>query len=155
MQNTSELVYPFAIKMLGFWLALLLFLANVEKIQEQNEQRVTLKYLVKCGFTPINCWQYLRAIWRDKTVCKTQVRMWHKRFLTGHYETKDNKRTGRPRTKVVPENIQMISDLLAEEGKLSLREICSRTGLKMGVVTRIVKKELKLRRRAPSSSPLN
>ncbi len=47
----------------------------------------------------------------------------------------------------------MISNLLAEEGKLSLHEICSRTDLKMGVVTRIVKKELKLRRRAPKFIP--
>ncbi len=139
--------------MLGFVLFLLLFLANVGRIQERTEQRTTLKFLVKSGFSPIECWHRLRNVWRDKVMCKTQIHFWHKHFLNGHNDTVDNKRSGRPRTKVIPENIEKVATLLDEQGKLSLREICDKTGLKMGVVTRIVKKELKLRQRAPKFIP--
>ncbi len=124
---------------------LLLFLANVQNIKECNEQRVTLKFLAKSGFRPIECWHRLKSIWGDKTMCKTQIRQWHKRFLNGETDTVDKKRTGRPRSKCTPENIEKVSDLLQEHGKLSLRAICGRTGLSMGVVIRIVKKELKLK----------
>ncbi len=92
-------------------------------------------------------------MWNDKTMCKTQVHFWHKRFVNGQDEIVDGKRSGRPRSKLTPENIQKVSDLLQAEGKLSLREICKRTDLKMGVVVRIVKKELKLKRRAPKFMP--
>ncbi len=86
-------------------------------------------------------------------MCKTQVRLWHKRFLSGEKETVDRKRSGRPRSKVTDKNIQLVSDLLQQEGKLSLRDICSKTGLKMGVVFRIIRKELKLKRRALKFMP--
>ncbi len=139
--------------MLRSLLALLLLFANLTKAQERNEQRVTLKFMVKTGFMPIECWRRLRTVWRDRTMCKTQVRFWHKRFKNGQEETDDNKRCGRPRTKVIQENIDKVGALLEAEGRLSLREVCDRTGLKMGVVTRIVKKELKLRHRAPKFMP--
>ncbi len=51
------------------------------------------------------------------------------------------------------ENINKVKTLLEEQGKLSLREICQQTDLKMGVVVRIVKKELKLKHRAPKFIP--
>ncbi len=139
--------------MAGLSVCLLLFLANVATIQERVEQRATLKFLAKSGFSPIECWNRLKAVWADKTLGKTQIRFWHKHFLNGHSDTKDSKRTGRPRSKTTPDNIQAVSTSLQNEGKMSLREVCSRTGLKMGVVNRIVKKELHLKKRAPKFMP--
>ncbi len=92
-------------------------------------------------------------MWKDKTLGKTQIRAWHKRFLSGDEETSDKKRPGRPCSKCTPENITKVRDLLQAEGKLSLREVCQRTGLRMGVVVRIVKKELNLKRQAPKFMP--
>ncbi len=142
-----------SIIMVGFFVFLLLFFANLATIKERIEQRATLKFLAKSGFSPIECWNRLKSVWREKTLGKTQIWHWHKHFLNGLNETADKKRTGRPRTKTTPENIQMVSELLQQEGKLSLRDICARTGLKMGVVVRIVKKELHLKRRAPKFMP--
>ncbi len=49
-------------KMFGLAVLLLVILANLTKAQERNEQRVTLKFLVKSGFRPIDCWQCLRTV---------------------------------------------------------------------------------------------
>ncbi len=135
--------------MVGFLICLFLLLATVATIQERKEQRATLKFLAKSGFQPIECWRRLRTVWRDKTLGKTQIREWHKRFLNGQDDTSDKKRTGKPRSKCTAENITKVREMLQDDGKMSLREICDRTGLKMGVVVRIVKKELKLKHRAP------
>ncbi len=142
-----------AVNMALFRMGILLLLATLATIQERVEQRATLKFLAKSGFSPIECWNRLKTVWRDKTLGKMQIRFWHKRFLNGLADTKDKKRSGRPRTKTTPENIQAVSDLLQNEGKLSLREICSRTSLKMGVVVRIVKKELRLKKCPPKFMP--
>ncbi len=137
--------------MFGFLCPLLLFFANLSN-EDRKEQRATLKFFVKSGFSPIECWRRLRNVWKDNTMCKTQVRFWHKRFLNGETGTA-HKRPGRPHSQMTPENINKVSQLLQEEGKLTLREICRHCDLKMGVVVRIVKKELKLKRRALKFMP--
>ncbi len=139
--------------MLSLVVPILLLLANVANIKERCEQRATLKFLAKSGFRPIECWRRLSNVWGARTMCKTQIRLWHKCFLQGDNDTVDKKKSGRPRSKTTPENIQKISTLLQDQGKLSLREICARTGLSMGVVVRIVKKELKLKKKAPKFMP--
>ncbi len=139
--------------MFGFVVFLLIVLAQIVTISERKEQRATLKFLSKSGFSPIECWRQLKNVWADKTLGKTQIWVWHKQFLNGQAETSDKKRPGQPRTKTTADNIQKVSELLQAKGKLSLRAICQRTGLKMGVVVQIVKKELKMKRRAPKFMP--
>ncbi len=70
--------------------------------------------------------------------------MWCHRFKSGDSSTSHKPKPGCPHTETTPENIATVSNLLQENGKLSLHDIVNRTGLKMGVVMRIVKKELNL-----------
>ncbi len=84
---------------------------------------------------------------------QTQVRVWSRRFKSGDESTAHKKKSGRPRTKTTPENVQLVSDLLEQNRKLSLCDICDRTGLKMSVVIRIMKKELNLSRKVAKLVP--
>lgn len=92
-------------------------------------------------------------MWGDDTMSQMQVRVWSKRFNSGDEDTGHKKKLGRPRTMTTPENVQKVSDLLNENGKLSLHDICDRTGLKMTVVVRIVKKELNLSQKVAKLVP--
>ncbi len=62
-------------------LGLLLFFINPKvDLDVKGEQRVTLKFLVKSGKSPIQAWRQLHEVWGDRTLSKTQTRFWHKRF---------------------------------------------------------------------------
>ncbi len=113
--------------MLPFILGLLLLLANPEIKGKRAEQRITLKFLVKSGLSPIECWRKLKEVWKDATMCKTQVRSWHKRFKSGEEVVNDLPKSGRPRTKRTPENIAMVRDLLTDNPRQSLRDLCDQT----------------------------
>ncbi len=79
--------------LVGFFL----FLVN-PRLTGRNEQRVTLKFFVKTGKSPIECWRSLKDVWGDDTMSKMQVRMWHKRFLNRMKNVFDALRCGRPRS---------------------------------------------------------
>ncbi len=68
-------------------------------------------------------------------------------------ETCHKPKSGRPRTKTTPENIALVSQLLQDHSNLRMRQICKSTGLKMTVVVRIMKKELKLKRKVANLIP--
>ncbi len=84
---------------------------------------------------------------------KTQVHFWCLQFKSGDEDVAHKKKSGRPRSQTTPDNVRKVSELLADNGKLSLRDICDRTGLKMGMVVCIVKKELKLSRKVAKLIP--
>ena len=112
-----------------------------------------LKFMVKTGLTPIQSWRQLQAVFGKQTMCKMQVREWHKRFKSGHQDTADAPRSGRPRTSRTPENIQKVRELLQDNPRMSLHEMCSATGLSMTVVLRIVKKDLCMKQRCAKFVP--
>ncbi len=133
-------------------LKVLLFFVNPVEVR-RGEQRVSLKFLAKSGQSPIQCWRALRCVWGDDTMCKTQVRVWHKRFLAGQNNIKDSARSGRPRTKRTPANVRKVKQLIEANGHLSLNDLQDQTGLSRFVVLTILKKDLKLSRRASKFVP--
>lgn len=137
-----------------FSLFIKLFLTLVNPVEiKRGEQRVSLKFLAKSGQSPIQCWRALRRVWGDDTMCKTQVCVWHKRFLSGENDVKDAPRTGRPHSKRTPDNVRMIRDMIQENGHLSLTDLQHKTGLSRFVVLSILKKDLKLSCRASKFVP--
>lgn len=127
---------------------LLLFLANVPKPERHHEQRVNLKFLCKAGFKPIECWRRLRQVFGDETMSQTQVRVWSKRFKAGQEMTKDNPKSGRPRSQRTRGNAQVIQNLVSADNRRSICGLATTSGLSRGTVWTIVKKDLRLRRSA-------
>ncbi len=133
-------------KMLSLWLVavrVFLFLVNPD-INVKCEQRVTIKFLMKSGCSPIECWRKLKDVWAERTMSKTQVHFWHKRFKEGEDSVRDAPRTGRPKSARTAENIEMISGMIEGDSSLSMHEISLRTGLSQPVVAKILRLDLKL-----------
>ncbi len=81
-------------------------------------------------------------------MCKTQVRVWHKRFLRGEENIHDAPRSGHPRCSRTPDNIELIQRIIQEDGHLSLTDMCDCTGLSRFTVMTILKKDLKMKKTA-------
>ncbi len=131
--------------MFCFIFALFMFFAN-PKLRVKDEQRVNLKFLVKSGKSPIEAWRELRSVFGDETICKTQVRFWHKRFREGDNETVDKPRSGRPQSRHTAENIETIRGLVQSDARMSLKELSECTGLLTHLIRTVLKKDLQLRR---------
>ena len=112
-----------------FWACVLLFLATVQKPERRHEQHVNLKFLSKAGFKPIECWRHLRQVFNDETMSQTQVRVWWKRFKGGQEETKDNPKSGRPRSSRTRTNAQRIQNLVSADNRRSIRGLSTASGL--------------------------
>ncbi len=151
-----EVIGDFAVvTMLCFWILafrLFLFLVNPE-ITVRGEQRVTLKFLCKSGASPIECWRQLHQVWGDRTMSKTQIRAWHKRFKQGIDAVADLPRTGRPQTARTDENVQMIKGMIDGDGSLSIAEMSSRTGISHPIVCRIVREDLQMTQKCAKFIP--
>ncbi len=151
MVSRSELLG--AVEML-FLLGILLFLVNAKLVLDaKGEQRVTLKFLVQSGHTPIQEWRKLHEVWGDQTLSKTQTRFWHKKFQEGNNQLADAPRPGRPKSQRTPEKIQMVSDILEGNNGLSLQNLSAMSGISTHTLRQIIKKDLNLRWRVPKFIP--
>ena len=133
-------------------LGIVIFLVNTSA-SPRVEQRVTLKFLVKGGRFPIECWRSLHDVWGDQTMLKTQVRVWHKRFRNGSEVTGDQPRPGRPRTQCTEENKQIILGLIESNPRRSLVELSEATGISTHVVRTILKKDLCFKKKSAKFIP--
>ncbi len=134
------------------FLHFLLFMVNPE-INAKAEQHVNLKFLCKSGATPIECWWKLQQVWGDRTMSKTQVRVWHRWFKDGAETVSDMPQPGRLRTAQTDENIQMIQGMIQGDGSLSISEMAHHTGISHPIIRRIVRQDLNLRRKCAKFVP--
>ncbi len=77
-------------------------------MEQRQEQRTVLKFLVKSGATPMQCWRKLHDVFQAETFTPKTVRVWHKKFTNGEERTKELKKPGCPRSVRTPENIQKV-----------------------------------------------
>ncbi len=112
------------------------------------EQRSVIKFLVKQGAMPIQCWRQLEAVYGPaRALGKTQTRAWHKKFREGDLDTntKDQHRSGRGRTGRSQTNINLIQAQVNQDRRQSVRELAAETGISRLTVQRVLRKDLRLR----------
>ncbi len=138
-----------------FWLFLLtLFLFQVvDEMEEQCEQRTVLKFLVKSSAMPMESWNKLHTVFRDRTMTPKTVRCWSHHFQAGDENVKDLPRSGRPRSACTGLNIQKVQDAIAADRRSSIQEVYQLTELKPTSVHMILKKDLRLSKLAPKFVP--
>ncbi len=115
--------------------------------QCQLEQRSVIKFLVKQGATPIQCWHQLEAVYgAEQALGKTQTRAWHKKFREGDLDTviKDQPRSGCGRSGHSQTNINVIQTQVNQDRRQSVRQISAETGISRSSVQRILRKDLRL-----------
>ncbi len=125
-------------------LFLLILAMAYTPLAQRMEQRATIKFLQKTGKTAAQIWRSLQQVYGAASLGRTQVHMWFNRFQAGDMgtTTKDSHWPGRPRRRL--QHVQRIQQLLDNDSRMSIQDICDKTGLSKSSVHRVLKKDLKL-----------
>ncbi len=132
-----------------------LLLVNMPSSQLRKEQRACLKFMVQKGQRPCDCLRELRSVYGDQCMSETQVRFWWKRFEGGDINTTtaDKPRPGRPRSERTEANIERIRQLVDQDRRRSIRKLSELSGISTFVVLKILKCDLKLKRKSAKFVP--
>jgi hypothetical protein len=87
----------------------------------------------------------LKQAFGDNSLGQTQTYDWYKRFKNGRISTDDDYRSGRPSTVTTPENVAKIRDLILQDRRLTIQDLCNTLGLSYGTCQRILSEELNMR----------
>lgn len=85
------------------------------------EQRAVIKFNAKLGKTASETFRLMQQVYGDDCLSRTNVFLWHKRFLDGRVSLKDDKRDGRPISARTPEMIEKVRDFVANDRNASLK----------------------------------
>ena len=81
-------------------------------------------------------------VYERKTVGRNCVYEWFKRFCEGKETTEDEPRSGRPSTSRIPEMIEIVRQMLAQDRRLTLRFIAEELGISKDTAHTIVRDDL-------------
>ncbi len=120
---------------------------------EHGEQRTVLKFLVKSGLNPTQCWRCLQEVHTQNIISKSTVSLWHRRFSAGQEDTSDKKRSGHPRSACTTARIAEVSTHINANHSKTVTEVAEDLGMSKTSVHSIMKKELRLSKLAPKFIP--
>ncbi|PNF42428.1 hypothetical protein B7P43_G10554 [Cryptotermes secundus] len=118
-----------------------------------REQLVCIKFCFKLGKTAAETHQMLKQAFGENSLAQTQIYKWYKRFKNGRTLTDDDDRSGRPSTGKTPENVAKVRDLILQDRRLTIQDLCNTLGLSYGTCQRILSEELNMRRIAEKFMP--
>ncbi|PNF29962.1 hypothetical protein B7P43_G07282, partial [Cryptotermes secundus] len=108
--------------------------------------RVCIKFCFKLGKTAAETHQMLKEASGGSSLGHTQTYNWYKRFKTGRTSNDDDNLSGRPPTGTTPESIKKVRDLILQDRRLTIQDLCNTLGLSYGTRQRILSEELNMRR---------
>lgn len=109
------------------------------------QQRVCIKFCVKNEFNSAKTLEMLEKFFGNDALKKTAVYQWHERFILDRESVEDDERSGRPSTSKTDENIDKVKEMLAENRKLTIRELTDDLNISYGSVQDIMVNDLGLR----------
>ncbi|PNF22514.1 hypothetical protein B7P43_G14380 [Cryptotermes secundus] len=88
----------------------------------------------------------LKQAFGDNILGQTQTYEWYKRFKHGRTSTDDDDRSRWPSTGTTPENVAKVKDLILQDRRLTIKDLCNTLGLSYGTCQRILSEGLNMRR---------
>ena len=110
------------------------------------EQRNNIKFCVKHGKTATETLKMLRDVYGDFSMSRTRVFEWHKRFVEGRKDVKDDPKSGRPCTSTADTNIEKVRQLVRSDRRLTIRVIANKVGMNKETVRTILVDTLGMRK---------
>ena len=115
-------------------------------MQENIEQRYTIKFCVKLNKSATKTFASLTEAYGDATLSRTMGFKWHKALKEGRENVEDDPRSGRPISSTNDQNVEVVRAVMAKDHRLSVRMIAEETGLDISAVHGIVTDHLWVQR---------
>ena len=114
---------------------------------EKEPYRFYIKTRTILGLSATAIHDELTTAYGPKAICYSTVQKWAaKYFREGNMEIEDDPRSGRPVSKINPENIQVVQNVIDEDPHSTYDDIEAQTLLSRGTIERIIHDHLRMRK---------
>jgi transposase len=116
------------------------------EIDQQLEQRINIKFLVKlCKSGPEIC-QMLQQAYGEDALKRSTVFSWVQHYREGRKDPKDNKRSGHPSTSRNNENIGRVHSLVLSDSQMTVQMIADELHIGEAFIYSILTEDLEMRK---------
>ena len=95
----------------------------------------------------------LTKAYGERTMSKTRVYEWYKRFQDVRKDVEDDERPGRPRTSTTDENVKKVKEMVMNDRRITIREVADDVGISIGQCHGIFSNVLGMKRVAAKFVP--
>jgi hypothetical protein len=110
----------------------------------KTEQLVCIKFCVKLSKSATETLEMLHVTSGEHSLSQIAVSEWHSCFKTSQVSLEDDKRSGRPSTNKITENIDKIRELIKEDRHQTIHELADTAGISYGVCQEILTENLNM-----------
>jgi len=126
--------------------------AHVEKA-DVKEQSICIKFCFRLNKTATETYRMLKEAFGEQALSQARTFEWFQHFKDGWESVEDRKHSGRPSTCTTPEMNAKVHEIILEDRRHTIHDVCNRVGLSYGSCQRILADELNLRRIATKFVP--
>lgn len=110
------------------------------------KQRVCIEFCFKLQKSATETFEMIKEAFTKDALKRTTVFDWYSRFKNGRSSMDDDPREGRPIQQRTDENVTLISNLIKENRRISLRDLEEETGISITTIGNVIREDLKLRK---------
>ena len=111
-----------------------------------HEQRINMKFCFKLQKCAKETRETLKLVYGDAAVTMKKVYKWFERFRNGCESVEDEERSERPSTSKTQENVQIVSEMIWSNRRLTIRDISEDLNISYGSTQNILRTDLNMRR---------
>ncbi len=123
------------------------------KVTPKLMQRCIIWWLWKHDKTARDIWLDLTAVFLEQTYSLDAVRFWVKEYENGRDKIEDLDHSGRPKTARCEENVEAVMEGVASDRRQTVSQLSFHLQISHASVHRILKKDLKLRKKTAKYVP--
>jgi len=116
------------------------------EINQQLEQRINIKFLVKLGKNGPEIHKMLQQVYGECALKERTVFKWVQCFQEGCEDPKDDARSGHPSTSSGNENIDRVRSLVLSDRRLTVKMIAEELGLGKSSIHTILREHLDMKK---------
>jgi len=102
--------------------------ANIE-MTDVKEQRICIKFCFKLNKTAAEAHRMLKEAFGEQALSQAGTFVWFKHFKDGRESVEDRKYSGRPSTFTALEMIAKVREVIPEDIRQTIHNVCNRVGL--------------------------
>jgi hypothetical protein len=122
-------------------------------LADLRQQHVCITFCFKLGKTTVEMHQMLKRAFSDNIVGQTQPYDWYKHFKSGQTSTDDDNHSGQLSTGITQQNVMKVRDVILQDHRLTIQDLCNTFGLSYGICQWISSEELNMTRIAGKFVP--